>query len=32
VTLFQGAPRIDNLSPATTDDWVWPPRPTEGSP
>ena len=32
VTLFQGAPRIDDLGPATTDDWVWPPRPTEGSP
>ena len=32
VTLFQGAPRIDDLSPTTTDDWVWPQRPTEGSP
>ncbi len=32
VTLFQGAPRIDDLSPTTTDDWVWPQRPTEESP
>ncbi len=32
VTLFQGAPRIDDLGPDTTDDWVWPPRPTEASP
>ena len=31
VTLFQGAPRCDDLGPETTDDWVWPPRPTEAS-
>ena len=31
VTLFQGAPRMADLGPATSDDWVWPPRPT-GSP
>ena len=28
VTLFQGAPRMADLGPATSDDWVWPPRPT----
>ena len=27
VTLFQGAPRLDDLGPDTTDDWVLPPRP-----
>lgn len=27
VTLFQGAPRLDDLGPNTTDDWVLPPRP-----
>ena len=30
VTLFQGAPRLDDLGPDVTDDWVLPPRP--GSP
>jgi len=28
VTLFQGAPRIGELGPDMTDDWVWPRRPT----
>ena len=30
VTLFQGAPRLDDLGPDVTDDWVLQPRP--GSP
>jgi hypothetical protein len=28
VTLFQGAPRLAELGPDTTDDWVLPARPT----
>ena len=27
VTLFQGAPRLSDLGPDTSDDWVLPPRP-----
>jgi len=27
VTLFQGAPRLEDMGPDVTDDWVLPPRP-----
>jgi hypothetical protein len=27
VTLFQGAPRLGDMGPDVTDDWVLPPRP-----
>ena len=31
VTLFQGAPRIDELAAPATDEWVWPTAPLEVS-
>ena len=31
VTLFQGAPRIGELTTSATDEWVWPTAPMEVS-